>query len=85
VVGQIKFNLTFIQSRLYAEQMDCLVLSENGIVMISPGEENLREKVLDWEVIQALERRLHKLKKHGAGEMELYRLLEDIYTFTIDK
>ena len=53
--------------------------------MISPGEENLREKVLDWEVIQALERRLHKLKKHGAGEMELYRLLEDIYTFTIDK
>lgn len=39
-VGEIKFNLIFTKSKLYAEQIDCVVFSENGIVIATPGDKN---------------------------------------------
>jgi hypothetical protein len=83
-MGEIGFNLTFYQSRVYAEQMECVVRSEDGIVLISPGGE-VSNGVLDWSVIQVLEKKLRMLRKEGAAEIELYKLLDKICSLTVDK
>jgi hypothetical protein len=83
-MGEIGFNLTFYQSRVYAEQMECVVRSEDGIVLISPGGE-VSNGVLDWSVIQVLVKKLRTLRKEGAAEIEFYRLLDKIYSLSVDK
>lgn len=36
--GTLRLQLKFQQSRLYAEQMECVILSEEGIVLHTPSE-----------------------------------------------
>lgn len=40
IVGEIKFNLEFYVSKLYTDQMECVILSQHGIVITSPSESN---------------------------------------------
>jgi len=43
-IGKIKFNLMFKKSRLYAEQMECVIFSENGIVTTTPSQRSHNSK-----------------------------------------
>jgi hypothetical protein len=70
-VGQIAFNIVFMRTRLYAEQMDCVIFSENGIVLTPPSDSSIRNpqvKTLDWRLLGTFEKRVKSVKTYGMGE-----------------
>lgn len=89
--GTIRLQLKFLQSRLYAEQMECVILSEEGIVLHTPSETKSKAatassgKELSVHLLCDYIRDLQEIRGKGMSEYDLYLFLEKMFINFQDK
>lgn len=89
--GTLRLQLRFLQSRLYAEQMECVTLSEEGVVLHSPSEAMAKAatvasgKELSAHLLGEYIRDLQDIRKKGMSEYDLYLFLEKMFLDLQDK
>lgn len=79
VVGTLSYHLTLRKSKLYVQQMECVVFSEHGIVMATASDFGDHATELDGPLIRHYLLQLRSGKAHGVGDFEFFRMLEDLY------
>lgn len=85
ICGTLRLQLKFLQSRLYAEQMECVILSEEGIVLHTPSEAKAKTasvasgKELSVQLLGAYIRDLQEIRRKGMSEYDLYLILEKMF------
>lgn len=85
IAGTLRLQLKFLQSRLYAEQMECVILSEEGIVLHTPSEAKAKTasvasgKELSVQLLGAYIRDLQEIRRKGMSEYDLYLFLEKMF------
>lgn len=68
-VGTVSFTISVTKSKLYAEQMDCVIFSEHGIVMTTESDFHNQEQQLDHRTISYYLEKLKDNNKKGGGDI----------------
>lgn len=78
-VGTIKLILGITKSKLYAEQLDCVIFSEHGIVMATPTDFLGEEKELTGPIIFNFHAKLRTGKNYGISDHQFFKMMESVY------
>jgi hypothetical protein len=75
-VGHASFTVRLTKAKLYVEQMDCVILSENGIVTTTPTDFQLKEQELNTQTVAHYLQKLQAGKKMGMTDYDFYKIME---------
>ena len=74
-MGTLSYKLALSKSKLHVEQMDCVIFSENGIVLTTASDYEDQERDLDADMIHKYLKKLRSAKNYGVSDYEFYKIL----------